>query len=53
MPWQKKAKANIPYAVMIDNGMTEFAGRKTTTCIAIGPAESKDLDPITGELKLL
>lgn len=50
----EKAKAiNIPYAIMIDNGFTEFAGRKTVTCIAIGPAKSDVLDPITGGLPLL
>jgi len=49
----KAKEANIPYAVIVDNGMTEFAGNKTTTCIALGPADSDHLDPITGRLKLL
>lgn len=44
--------ANIPYAVIIDNGFTEFAGKKTTTCIAIGPDENHKMDKITGNLKL-
>ena len=42
---EKAKEADIPYAIMIDNGMTEFAGNKTTTCIAIGPAEVDDIDP--------
>lgn len=50
---EKAKEADIPYAIIIDNGMTEFAGNKTTTCIAIGPADSEILDPITGNLKLL
>lgn len=50
---EKAKQANLPYAVIIDNGMTEFAGKKTTTCIAIGPADSSKLDPITGDLKLM
>jgi len=50
----EKAKlANIPYAVIVDNGMVGFPGNKTTTCIALGPADSDHLDPITGGLKLL
>ena len=51
---QDKAKeAGILNAVIIDNGTTEFNGKKTTTCIAIGPASSDDLDPITGKLSLM
>lgn len=50
---EQAKEADIPYAVIIDNGFTEFAGKKTTTCIAIGPAKSEVIDPITGDLKLL
>jgi PTH2 family peptidyl-tRNA hydrolase len=46
-------EADIPYAIIIDNGMTEFAGNKTTTCIAIGPADSEKIDLITGKLALI
>lgn len=49
----KAREAGLPYAVMIDNGFTEFHREKTVTCIAIGPAKNEDLDPITGDLKLL
>jgi len=36
-----------------DNGVTEFNGVPTKTCIAIGPDESEKIDRITGHLKLL
>ena len=36
-----------------DNGLTEFGGVKTKTCLALGPDYSSKLDPITGSLKLL
>ena len=49
-----KAKlAELPCALIEDNGLTEFGGVKTYTCCAIGPADSDDIDLITGELKLL
>lgn len=44
---------NIHYYCLIeDSGRTEFGGVKTYTCLAIGPAFSEDIDPITGDLKL-
>lgn len=50
----EKAKAEgIPCAVIVDNGFTEFHGHQTTTALAIGPAPSEKLDPLTGELPLL
>lgn len=36
-----------------DEGLTEFHGVKTLTCIAIGPNYSNNIDPITKDLKLL
>lgn len=49
-----KAKiANLPTAMIIDSGKTEFGGVPTKTCVAIGPAKSSDIDLITGSLKLL
>lgn len=36
-----------------DVGLTEFGGVPTYTCLAIGPDYPKNLDPITGDLKLL
>ena len=51
---KKKAKeANIPNALIKDNGLTEFHGIPTNTCIAIGPDEEEKINAITGELELL
>ena len=36
-----------------DNGWTEFKGVRTKTAVAIGPAFSDEIDPITSHLKLL
>jgi peptidyl-tRNA hydrolase len=46
-------KAGLPVALIEDNGLTEFKGVKTITCIAIGPAKSEQIDLVTGGLKLL
>lgn len=40
-------------SLIIDAGLTEFGGVPTMTCIAVGPATSEELEPITGHLKLL
>jgi PTH2 family peptidyl-tRNA hydrolase len=50
---KKAEELNIPHAVIIDNGFTEFHGNKTTTCIAIGPEYSEKIDQITKDLKLI
>lgn len=44
---------NIPCALIVDAGKTEFDGVPTPTCIAVGPAEASEVDKITGEYKLL
>lgn len=50
----KKAQAaGIPTGIIVDNGFTEFHGEKTTTCVAIGPAEAEEVDRVTGGLELL
>jgi peptidyl-tRNA hydrolase, PTH2 family len=49
---QAKAR-NIPASIIIDDGLTEFNGEKTVTCIALGPAESDQIDEITKDLSLL
>lgn len=36
-----------------DNGLTEFHGVKTKTCIGIGPWVSEEIDKFTKHLKLL
>ena len=45
--------ANLPHALIKDNGVTEFHGVQTPTCICIGPAEAELIDPITGKYPLL
>lgn len=51
---KKKAEGlGIPTALVTDSGRTEFHGVPTNTCIAIGPAENKVIDSVTGSLKLL
>lgn len=49
----KAMVADIPCALVQDIGKTEFNGVATYTALAIGPAPSELLDPITGHLKLL
>jgi len=44
---------DIPHAVIIDNGLTEFHGNKTTTALAIGPAKSEQINQLTAELPLI
>jgi PTH2 family peptidyl-tRNA hydrolase len=45
--------AGIPAALIIDNGLTEFNGVHTKTCVAVGPDYPSRIDPITGRLPLL
>jgi PTH2 family peptidyl-tRNA hydrolase len=45
--------AGLPVAIIRDSGRTEFHGVPTLTAVAIGPAWSDDIDPITKDLKLL
>lgn len=51
--YTKASSARLPCAIIEDSGLTEFNGVPTRTCIAIGPARSEDIDPITGHLSLL
>lgn len=39
-------------SIIQDNGLTEFKGIPTYTCLAFEPLESKDIDKITGNLPL-
>lgn len=39
--------------MITDSGKTEFHGRSTRTCLAIGPAAADRIDAITGHLELL
>jgi PTH2 family peptidyl-tRNA hydrolase len=47
----KAAKAGLSHVLIADAGLTELPPN-TTTCLGIGPAPEKDLDPITGSLPL-
>lgn len=51
--WNAALTANLPCAIIRDAGNTEFHGVPTFTALAIGPAQSSDIDLITGGLKLL
>ena len=50
--YTKAKKAKLPCTIIEDSGATEFK-EPTLTAIAIGPAQSEDIDKITGYLKLL
>jgi len=45
-------KVGLPYAMIIDRGLTELPPN-TPTALGIGPALSAKIDQITGHLKLL
>ena len=45
--------AKLPCSLIKDAGLTEFDGVPTYTAVAIGPAQSDEIDKITGLLKLL
>lgn len=49
----KAKELDLPNVLITDSGKTEFDGNPTKTCAAIGPAESEDLDKVTGHLPLL
>ena len=44
--------ARLNTVMIEDNGLTEFHGVKTKTCICIGPDWSDEIDKITKHLKL-
>lgn len=51
--YEAATAAGHPCALIEDCGATEFHGVQTKTAVAIGPAESLDIDPITGGMTLL
>jgi PTH2 family peptidyl-tRNA hydrolase len=51
--YKKALDADIPCALIKDNGNTEFHGVPTHTCVAIGPDYIDKIDAITGGLPLL
>ncbi len=48
----KAVAAGIPHALIQDAGRTEFHGVPTYTALAVGPASSEGLEPVTGDLSL-
>lgn len=51
--FKKAEDSGLTVHMVVDNGLTEFNGVKTKTCLAIGPHYSEKIDVITGHLKLL
>lgn len=51
--YERVTRANLPRALIKDNGLTEFKGVPTYTAVAVGPAEASLVDAITGGLPLL
>ena len=45
--YEQAKAANLPVALVTDNGATEFHGVPTHTAIAIGPADADAVDKIT------
>lgn len=45
-------KRHLISVVITDNGLTEFHGEKTITCLAFEPLPSDIIDKVTGNLKL-
>lgn len=50
--YERAKEENLPCAMIVDSGKTEFNSTLTKTCIAIGPCWEEDVDKITGHLKL-
>lgn len=51
--FENAKSAGIACSLIIDNGLTEFNGIHTKTCVAVGPDYPIKIDPITGKLPLL
>jgi PTH2 family peptidyl-tRNA hydrolase len=51
--YNKALESNINVKLIQDNGLTEFGGVKTYTCLALGPDYPEVLDPLTKHLPLL
>jgi len=45
-------EAGLEVNLITDSGKTEFNGKPTNTCLAIGPDSAEKIDPITKDLKL-
>lgn len=51
--YKQAKKLGLITCLITDSGLTEFNGVPTITALAIGPAFSHELHPITGHLPLL
>lgn len=51
--YKKAVDKGLIAHIVEDNGATEFKGIKTTTCLALGPAESSKFKELTDHLPLL
>lgn len=51
--YEELKKWQLDPVLITDAGHTEFKGKATVTAVGCGPAPETDLDPITGNLKLL
>ena len=49
---EEAKRSKLPTALIIDRGLTELPP-DTITCLGIGPAQSAQIDAITGKLPLL
>jgi len=53
LEYLKRAKSlKLKTALITDAGRT-FFGTRTTTCCAIGPGDEKQIDKVTGNLKMI
>ncbi len=49
----KAKELDLEVHLITDSGRTEFHGRPTRTCLAIGPDDCSKIDQVTGHLNLL
>lgn len=51
--YNKALAQDINARLIVDQGLTEFGGILTNTCLSLGPDYSEKLDPLTGHLSLV
>ena len=50
---EKAKESGLKSYLITDAGKTEFHGKPTPTCLAIGPDEAEKLNKVTGHLELM
>lgn len=50
--YKQAQDAGLTVSLITDAGLTEFNGKPTNTCLAVGPHEASKIDAITGHLPL-